>query len=222
MAHNVMDQIVAHGKVIRGYLGVTIQGVDSDMAKAFGLPEGGGALIGDVSPDSPAAKAGLQRGDIVLELNGQKVNGPDDLSARVSELPPGSVAHLKVFRNGQTRDVDVTLGEFPEAGEAAAGPQGAEPSAALQGLQVQNLTPDLANQLGLKPTQTGVVVTAVEPSSPAAVAGIQAGDLIQEVNYKPVHNVNEYQQAISASKGGPVLLLINRGGTTHYVLIQPQ
>ena len=87
---------------------------------------------------------------------------------------------------------------------------------------MQNLTPDLANQLGLKPTQTGVVVTAVEPSSPAAVAGIQAGDLIQEVNHKPVHNVNEYQQAISASKGGPVLLLINRGGTTHYVLIQPQ
>ena len=114
MARNVMEQIVEHGKVIRGYLGVTIQPVDADMAKAFGLSQGGGALVGDVSPNSPAAKAGIERGDIILELNGQTVNGPDDLSVHVSEMAPGTVAHLKVFRKGQTRDIDVTLGEFSE------------------------------------------------------------------------------------------------------------
>ena len=221
MAHNVMDQIVEHGKVVRGYLGVTIQGVDADMGKAFGLTEGGGALIGDVAANSPAAKAGLQRGDIVLELNGQKVNGPDDLSVRVSQMAPGAVAHLQIYRNGQMKDVDVTLGEFPEQpGEAAGAQAGA--GAVLQGLQVQNLTPELASQLGVKSTQTGVVVTAVDPSSPAAVAGVQSGDLIEEVDHKPVHNVNEYQEAARSSGNQAVLLLINRGGTTHYVIVQPQ
>ncbi len=222
MAHNVMDQIVEHGKVIRGYLGVAVQAVDSDMGKAFGLSEGGGALIADVSPNSPASKAGLERGDIVVELNGQKVNGAGDLSVHASQMPPGTVAQLRIFRNGQTRSVDVTLGEFPEKDEAEKGGQGAEAGAGLQRLQVQNLTPDLANQLGLKQGQTGVVVTAVDPSSAAAVAGVQAGDLIQEVNHKPVHNQGEYQQAVAASGGQPVLLLINRGGTTHYVIVQLQ
>jgi serine protease Do len=221
MVHNVMDQIVEHGKVIRGYLGVTIQAVDADMAKAFGLPQGGGALIADVSPNSPAAKAGLERGDIVLEVNGEKVTGPDDLSVRISQMAPGTVAHLQVYRNGQTKNVDVMLSEFPEQPQTS-NQEGSAPSATLKGLQVQNLTPGLANQLGLKPTQTGVVVTAVDPSSTAAVAGVQTGDLIEEVNHKPVHNVMEYDQAISAGGNQPVLLLINRHGTTHYVLVARQ
>jgi len=222
MAHNVMNQIVEHGKVIWGYLGVAIQAVDSDISKAFGLPEGGGALIADVSPNSPASKAGLERGDIVVELNEQKVNGAADLSVHASQMQPGTVAHLRIFRNGKTRSVDVTLGEFPEKAEAEKGGQGAGARAGLQGLQVQNLTPDLANELGLKPGQTGVVVTAVDPSSAAADAGVQAGDLIQEVDHKPVHNQGEYQQAVAAIGGQPALLLINRGGTTHYVIVQLQ
>ncbi|HZP34510.1 MAG TPA: DegQ family serine endoprotease [Candidatus Acidoferrales bacterium] len=221
MARNVMDQIVEHGKVVRGYLGVTIQGVDADMAKAFGLPQGGGALVGDVSANSPAAKAGIERGDVILELNGQKINSPDDLSVRVSEMPPGTVAHLKVFRNAQTRDVNVTLGEFPANPEAAQG-QGAQQPSELQGLQVENLTPDIARQLGIRASQTGVVVTAVDPSSQAAAAGIQTGDLIQEVNHTRINNVTEYERAIAAAGKNAVLLLINRQGTTHFVIVQPQ
>src|ERR1700752_1799804 len=118
MARNVMDQIVEHGKVTRGYLGVTIQSVDPEIAKAFGLSHGGGALIGDVTANSPAAKAAIERGDIPLELNGQPIDGPNDLSVRVSEMAPGTVAHLKVFRNGKSLDVDVTLGENLEKGQA--------------------------------------------------------------------------------------------------------
>ncbi len=220
MARDVMQQIVENGKVVRGYLGVTIQAVSPDMAKAFGLSQGGGALVGDVSPSSPAAKAGLQRGDIILDLNGQAVSGPDDLSVHISEMAPGTVAHLKVFRNGQTQEIDVTLAEFSEKLEAAAG--GGTTPAALSGLQVQNLTPDIARQLSLPATRTGVVVTSVDPSSAAAAAGLMAGDLIDEVNRKPVHNVNEYQQAIAGSGNQAVLMLVERSGVTHYVVIQPQ
>ncbi len=221
MAHNVMEQIVDHGKVIRGYLGVGIQPVDPDMAKVFGLSHGGGALIADVSPNGPAAKAGVERGDIVLELNGQAVNGPEELSVRISELAPGTVAHLKVFRSGQAKDMDVMLGEYLEKGPAAAqGNEGAPTR--LRGLQVQNLTGDLARQLNLPPSETGVVVTEVDPSSAAAAAGIQRGDVIQEVNRKPVHNIDQYQQALTGTANQPVLLLLNRGGSTHFVVVQPQ
>jgi len=221
MARNVMDQIVEHGKVIRGFLGVTIQGVKPDMAKAFGLQHGGGALIGDVSPNTPASKAGLQRGDIVLELNGKSVEGPDDLSVNISEMAPGSVAHLKIFRGGQEKDMDVTLGEYPETGKTKAEQSGAEPQA-LKGLQVQNLTPDIARQLNVSPSTVGVVVTDIDPSSAAADAGLQRGDIIQEVNRKPVHNIEQYNQAVGGADNQSVLLLVNRGGTTHYVVVSPQ
>ena len=218
MARNVMDQIVEHGKVIRGYLGVSIQGVDPDMAKAFGLPHGGGALIGDVSPDTPAAKAGLQRGDVVLDVNGHPVNGPDDLSVTVSEMAPGSVAHLKVFRDSKEMNVDVTLGEYPESASAKAEQNGTAPEG-LKGLQVQNLTADIARQLNLPTSSSGVVVTDVDPSSAAADAGLQRGDVIQEVNRKPVHNTQQYRQALASAGKQSVLLLIDRGGATHYIVV---
>jgi serine protease Do len=220
MARGVMDQIVEHGKVIRGYMGVGIQAVDPDIAKAFGLTHGGGALISDVTANSPASKAGLERGDIVLQLNGQAVNGPDDLSVRISEMAPGSVAHLEVFRNGQNKDVDVSLGESPE--KTAASQNTPEAPATLKGMQVQNLTPEIAHQLKLPSSVTGVVVTEVDSSSAADAAGIQRGDVIQEVNRKPVRDVSQFRQALSSTGNQSVLLLINRGGTTHYIVVQPQ
>jgi serine protease Do len=221
MARNVMEQIVQHGRVIRGQLGVRVQPVDPDMAKVLGLDRGRGALVGDVIPNSPAAKAGIQRGDVILELNGQEVNGPEDLSVRVAQTPPGSNVHLKVYRNGQTRDVTVTLTELAEQKTPSGGGEEGG-GAALSGLKVENLTPDIARELQLPANTTGVVVTSIDPSSPAAAAGIQRGDVIQEVNRKPVHNVDEYRQAMEGTSGKPVLLLVNRGGSTRYVLVQPQ
>jgi serine protease Do len=224
MAHYVMDQIIEHGKVIRGFLGVTIQAVEPDMAKAFGLTHGGGALIGDVTPNSPAAKAGLQRGDVILQLNGQPITGPSDLSVHIAEMAPGTVVHLQVFRNGQEKTMDVTLGEYPEKGAAKSTPGGEEQpeAAALKGVQVQNLTPDVARQLNLPPSTTGVIVSQVDPNSAAAEAGLQRGDIIQEVNRKPVHNMDEYRAALSGLANQPVLLLVNHGGTTLYVVIPGQ
>jgi serine protease Do len=219
-AHKIMDQIVAHGKVIRGYLGVAIQPVDPNMAKAFGLSQGGGALVSDVSPGGPAARAGIQRGDIILKLNGAAVSGPDTLSLRISEMAPGSVAHLLIYRNGHAQQINVTLGTFPKNGRPgrAAGGTGS----ALEGLQVQNLTGSLDQQLGLPAGTTGVVVTQVDPSSTAAIAGVQNGDVIEEINRKPVHNVQEYQQALAAAGDQPVLLLLDRGGSMLYTVVQPQ
>jgi serine protease Do len=218
MARNVMQQIVDHGKVIRGHLGVMIQAVDPDLAKQFGLSQGGGALVGDVTPASPAARAGILRGDIILEMNGQAVSGPDDLSVRISETAPGTPVHLKIFRAGQSKDVTVTLNELTEKDEQAA--TGESAKSALSGVQVENLTPDDAQQLGLPANTRGVVVTSVDPSSMAAAADLERGDVIQEVNRKPVRNMREFREALASAGDQAVLLLINRDGTTHYIVVQ--
>jgi serine protease Do len=221
MARNVMDQIVEHGKVIRGQLGVIVQPVDSDMAHALGLPQGGGALIGDVLPNSPASKGGVQRGDVVTELNGKPVKSSTDLRLRISQTAPGTTVHLKVFRDAQTHDLDVTLSELTEKSAATPGGEESEGST-MKGLKVDNLTSDIANQLNLPLSTKGVVVESVDESSNAAAAGLQRGDVIQEVNRKPVNDVSEFQRATAGIGNHEVLLLVNRGGTTHYVVVQPQ
>lgn len=220
MARHVMDQIVAHGKVIRGYLGVTIENVSPDMAKAFGLNQGGGALVADVAPGGPAASSGLHRGDIILELDGKKVADSSDLSLRISELAPGQEAHMQIFRDGKTQQFNVKLGTFPENGQPGAPAQGG--GAALRGIAVQDLTNTLAQQLGLPPGTKGVVITHVDPTSGAADAGLQRGDVILEVNHQQIQNVQEYQKAIAGKADQPILLLISRGGETSFVVVQPQ
>ncbi|HEU5351575.1 MAG TPA: DegQ family serine endoprotease [Terracidiphilus sp.] len=220
MARNVMDQIVAHGKVVRGYLGVSIQDVNPDLAQAFGLKQGGGALVGDVSPGGPAAQAGLQRGDIILELNGKNVAGANDLSLRVAVLAPGSVAHLEVYRNGKTQQMDVKLGAYPENAAANTSGEGGG-ATALRGVQAQELTGALAQHLGLPQGTQGVAVTDVDPASSAASAGIRPGDVVQQVDRKPVKNLAQYRAAMQAAGNRPVLLLINRHGATMFVVVQP-
>ena len=220
MAHNVMEQIVEHGKVVRGQLGVTIQSVDADMAKAFGLNQGGGALLSDVTVGSPAAKAGIERGDIILALNGQAVSGPEDLSVHISEMAPGSTVHLKIARNGQTREVAVTLSECSEKPEQSA--SGTASTSALRGIQVENLTPAIARQLGVPTSTAGVVITSVDPSSAAATADLERGDVIQEVNRKPVRNVAEYERALAGTDNQPILLLVGRADSTRFIVVSPE
>lgn len=220
MARSVMEQIMEHGKVVRGHLGVAIQSVDADMAKAFGLNQGGGALVSDVTAGSPAAKAGIERGDIILALNGQAVRGPDDLSVHISETPPGSTVHLKIARNGQTRDVAVTLSELSEKPEQPA--SGTARTSALRCIQVEDLTPVIARQLEVPTTTAGVVITSVDSSSAAAAAGLERGDVIQEVNRKSVHNVAEYERSLAATDNQPVLLLVDRAGSTRFIVVSPE
>jgi serine protease Do len=220
MARQVMDQILKQGKVIRGYLGAWIQPVTPQIAKSFGLSQPKGALLGDVEPGGPAAKSGLQRGDIVLEMDGQPITDTGEFRLKIAMMKPGTTVKLKVFHNGVERDVPVVLGELPA--KAASSQSGAgTPSAALQGLSVDELTPQIARQLGLPPKTLGVVVTSVDQGSAAEEAGLRRGDVIQEVNHKPVHNVSEFSSAVSQLGKQNVLLLINRGGNTLYVVVEP-
>jgi serine protease Do len=218
MARNVIDQIVQHGKVVRGYLGVYIQDVSPEIAKQFGLGQKRGVLIGDVSPDTPGSRAGIKRGDVVLALNGQPVSEANQLRLQISQMAPGSHVKLQVWRDGKTQDFTVTLGELPEKAEKAS--EGENSGGALEGVEVQNLTSEIAQELNLPAGTRGVVVTSVDPSSPAAATGIDRGVVIQEVNHKPVNNLAQYKEALAAAGNQPVLLLINQAGVTRYVVIE--
>src|ERR1700728_2129723 len=222
MAKPVMDQILAHGKVVRGYLGVHIQDLSPEIAKAFNYNMSGGALIGDVSPNTPASKAGLQKGDVIVKLNGQAVSDYVDLRLRISQMAPGTSVNLDVWRDGKTKDYTVALGELPEKAEAEES-SGTESGGGLEGVEVDELTPEIAQQLNLGAGAHGVVVTSVDPSSPAAAAqpAIGRGDVIAEINHKPIRSVSDYKQAVAAAANQPLLLLVNHGGVTGYSVVQP-
>jgi serine protease Do len=220
MARAVMDQIVSHGKVVRGYLGLYPQDVTPALAKQFGLAQPSGALVGEVEPDTPAARAGLKRGDVIVAMNGQAVTSANDLRLRVAETAPGTTIKLEISRDGKTQDVNVALGELPEKAEKGGSEENG--GSGLEGVEVQPLTPDIAEQLQLPPGTRGVVVTSVDPASPAAAANLRGGDVIQEVNHKPVASIEQFKQAVSAAGKGSVLLLVNRQGVTSYVVIESQ
>jgi serine protease Do len=221
MAKYVMDEILKHGKVVRGYIGIGIQDVTPDLAKAFNVPNGKGALVSDVQPNTPGAKAGLQRGDVITEIDGQPVSGQNDLRLKVGSMAPGTTVHLKVLRNGEPRDVTLTLGEMP-SGKSGGNAEGQAENSPMRGVQVDQLTPDIRQQLGLKPDTKGVVVTDVPDSSPAADAGLQRGDVIEQINRQPVNSVSDYQRLVAEAGKNSIVLLINRGGTTNFLVVQPE
>jgi serine protease Do len=220
MAREVMDQILKTGKVVRGYLGVYVQNVTPAIAQAFGLPEVRGALIGDVTPDTPASRAGLQKGDVILAVNGKPVTESSLLRLQISMTKPGTVDHFTVFRNGKQIEIPVTLGELPGK-PGSTGAQAGPSSSALQGITVDELTPDVLNALKLPVGTKGVVIAHVGSASRAEEAGLKRGDVIQEVNHQPVDSVTEFQAAARAADGKPVLLLVNRGGHTLFIVVQP-
>jgi len=219
MARNVMKQILKNGKVTRAWLGVSIQPVTQDIARALRLPETYGALISNVAQDSPAAKGGLEAGDTVLDIDGQKVEDGRALQLKIGSMIPGANVKLTVFRNGTTRAITLKLGEMP--GKTVQNGGGGETAGgALRGISVTALTPDLASQLKLPSGTKGVAVTNVDPASAASDAGVQQGDVIQEVNRQPVTGVAGFDRAMQSVGGQPALLLINRNGMTSFVVVQ--
>jgi serine protease Do len=217
LARTVMDEIIKTGKVTRAYLGIVPQDVTPAIAKAFGVKEFNGALVGDVSADSPAAKSGLKDGDIIVSVDGKPVADANGLRMSISMMAPGTTVNLKVMRNGSEQAMAVTLGELPGE-QANAEPGSGNTNSELSGISVQNLNAGLAQQLGVPAGTSGVVVTKVDPSSAAADAGLQRGDVIQEVNRKPIHNANDFASAMSNAKN-QTLLLVNRQGNTMYVAV---
>ena len=217
LAREVMDQLLKNGKVVRAYLGIVPQNLTPSIARAFHVDATHGALVGDVSPDSPAQRAGIQKGDIILDVNGKPVSDANELRMSISMMAPGTSVKLNVLRNGEQRPMTVALGELPTKQENASLNQ-QDSDNALAGVSVDNLTPDTARQLDLPPSTTGVVVTNVDPSSQASDSGLHPGDVIQEVNRKPVRNRAEFQAAVRNAGKDP-LLLVNRGGNTLFVAV---
>ena len=217
MAKTVMDSIIKHGKVIRGWMGVSIQNLTPELAKSLGIKETSGALISGVESNSPADKAGLKRGDLVIELAGKKVADSTSLRNMVAATAPGTKVDVKFIRDGKEQTVSVTLGELKEKKTA----KKTEYTNVLQNVSVQELTPSLRNKLKLPENLNGVVVTDVGPDSPAQGI-LQAGDLIQEVNRRELQGVNDYDQIVSKiGENDNVLLLIYRDGGSIYVTIRP-
>jgi Do/DeqQ family serine protease len=217
MAKNVMDQLVQGGSVRRGMLGVTVQDVNSDLAKSLGLERVAGALVSSVQPDSAAAKAGVQRGDVVVALDGVTVTDSNQLRNHIAQKQPGSSVHLTVLRDGRNLDLTARLGELTASRDDDRPAANGGESGGF-GLSVQPLTPELAERLGVRDA-TGVAVTAVDPEGAAADAGIQQGDVIEEVNRKPVRSGQELRSALRASGERPALVLVNRKGDSLYLTL---
>jgi serine protease Do len=212
LAKWVADQLIAKGKVVRGWLGVVIQEVTPDMAEAVGVKEG--VIIAQVMPSSPAEKAGLKVGDVVIAIDGEKVSSVRDLQLRVMRTPPGKELTLTVIRNGKEENIKVRVEAMPEETKISQ----AGPSAQDVGLVLRDLTPDEERRIGVK----GVYVSGVMPGSFAYQSGIRPGDIIMSVNNRAVANKSEFMQAIdNARKMGrdKVLLLIRRGDTNLYLVL---
>ncbi|HEX9078698.1 MAG TPA: DegQ family serine endoprotease [Desulfuromonadaceae bacterium] len=218
MAKSVVSQLKERGRVIRGWIGVTIQTVTPDLAKSFGMNEPNGALVSDVAPGGPAERGGVRRGDIILSFNGRNVKDANSLSRIVAETPVGNEAAVSVMRNGKEVSLRIKVEEMTEARLATQTPS----QAPVQrfGMKVDTINPQWRQQFGLK-EKNGVVVIGVEAGSVAEEAGIQAGDVIQEVNHKPVRTIAEYNAVMGKTEQGqPVLMLLKRGRQTFFVTME--
>ena len=224
MAKAVMDQLMKNGKVSRGMLGVTIQPVDADLAASMNLPAARGAIVTNVSAGGPADKAGIKRGDVITAVNNTPVNDPNGLRNTVAALAPGSNATVTLQRDGRDQNVSVALAELPprprDEGEETSSSEGPA-SNQRYGLSLQVFTANSAQSYGLDPQDQGLLVTRVDPNGSAAAAGIKQGDLIQEVNRRPVRNVPDFATAIQQSGSRPALLLVKRRNQVTFLTLRP-
>jgi serine protease Do len=217
MAKELLPQL-EKGKVVRGWLGVMIQDITPELAKSFGLKTSKGVIVSDVQTGSPAEKAGLQQGDVILQFNGKEVENAHMLSQMAAATSPNTQVKVGILRNGKAETLNLTVGTMPEeAGQKTPAP---EEEKTKWGMAVQQLTPQLAEQLGLEPGSSGVVISGIQSGSPAEEAGLQPGDLITQINKVEIKNLNDYQQALKqVKKGENLLLLIKRGSGSFYVVL---
>jgi serine protease Do len=214
LARSVSDDIVKTGKVVRGWLGVSIQNISPDMAKALHLETNNGVIVTSVEDGSPAAKAGLKTEDVVVDVNGGQIDNATELSTRVAGMAPGTTVTLGIIRDGKTKDVSVTLGELKAKTEELA--RGKESNSSL-GLVVADITSDLAQKYELPKGTQGVVVTSVQPGSVAYEIGMQEGDVIVKMDRKEIRSVKDFETAMSKTQAGDqVLLYVQRGDANFF------
>ena len=221
LAHAISTSLIEHGKVEHGYLGISMNDVTPDNAHFFNLQDASGAIVAQVSPDSPAAHAGLQQGDVITALNGEKLTNSSALQVAVSELNPGTAINLGVMRSGQPTTVHVTIGEYHPKSQQLAANDGDGGSLKAQpgklGLAVADLTANTREQLNVPENVHGAVVENVRPGSPADDALLQPGDVILQVNRKPTDSANTFVNQVHGNGAGQdVLLLVWSKGNASY------
>ena len=227
MAKSVADQLIAHGKIDHGYLGVGIESVTPANASFFSLKDAAGAIVSNVTPDSPAAHAGLQHGDVITELNGHKVDDSGSLQIAVSQIAPGTTIQLGVVRNGTPMQISVKVGEYHKPGTQLAdnsngGGGNGQANTGKLGLAVDDLDQDARQQLQLSADVKGAAIANVRPGSPADDAGLQPGDVVLEVNRKPIASAEQFVSAIHATPAGKdILLLVRSKGNDSYRVVHP-
>lgn len=221
LARDVMQSIVEHGEVTRGYLGVAIQDVTPALAEEFGLKDHTGAIISDVTPDSPAASAGLKSGDVVTEFNGKKITDSRRLKLDVGRAAPGDKVELKVLRGGDTKTLQVTVREMPGTPKMAKNDSNgeSEDTGVLNGVAVADINAQLRGSMSLPNNLKGAVVSEVKPDSAAANAGLREGDVIQEINRKPVRSADDAIQLTQKTDKKRTLLKVWREGNSRYVVV---
>ncbi|UCF63304.1 MAG: DegQ family serine endoprotease [bacterium] len=209
LANKVMNDILTKGKVVRGWLGVSIQDVDEDLAKALNLPNTNGVLVPSVQEDSPAEKAGIKAEDVIIELNGRDIKNSSELRNLVAATNPGTNVKLTILRAGKEKEISVTLGELPEEQPLA---QQSPKTSEKIGITVSNITPALIDKFELPVKKDGVVIIEVQGGSVAAQSGLRPGDVILSVNRKNVKNVTEYNSLIGeVGEGDTILFYVQRG-----------
>ena len=228
MSKSVMEQLIKNGKVRRGMLGIDIQNITSDISENLDLKDAKGVLVSNVRKDSAAEKAGIKRGDLVTAINGEAVDDGNSLRNKVAGTQPGTEITLTILRNGKEQELKATLGEFEtqNAKTDAKSPdqksEAEKEESGKLGLNLQPLTPEAAEKLKIPSEVKGVLVTGVDPSSPAGEKGIQRGDVIIEVNRELVSTLEDVRKALAKSDDKSALFLISRGGRTFFVLVKPE
>jgi serine protease Do len=214
MAFNIMDMLISKGKVTRGWLGILPQDIDEKMGAALKLKENQGVLIGDVTADSPAEKAGLQSGDVITAIDKEPMANASKLRTQIAQAMPGTKIKVTLLRDGKSQDIDVQLGELPAELASSNGADKQE----LLGFTVTALTRDLANQYGIDPRTQGVVISAVDQNSSAGQAGLQEGDVVRSFNRLRTPTVADFNRATSnLKKGDQILMQIERSGNRFFV-----
>jgi Do/DeqQ family serine protease len=217
MAKNVMDQLVVNGRVHRGLLGVTVQGVTGDLAAGLGLQKAEGAIVSDVTAGGAADKAGIEVGDVLLTYQGRSIVDSNTLRNEIAATKPGTAVKLEVLRDGKKRELSATLDEMTASRGGNRGGEGGAERPGKYGMTVEPLTPELAARLDVDRSVKGVVITGVDPASPAASAGLRSGDVIQQVNGRSVDDADDVRDALDGNGGKPSVLLVTRGDATIFV-----
>ncbi|MDZ7725803.1 MAG: PDZ domain-containing protein [candidate division KSB1 bacterium] len=212
-ANNVMEQLITHGKVSRGWLGVMISNLDEEMAEAFNLESTDGALVSQVVDDSPAQKAGLKEGDVIIKVEDKEIKNSNELVQYIAGLKPNTKVDVVVWREGDEKKMTVKLGERPQGGRVEE--EQAEEVFNQIGLQVSNLTPQAARQYGYE-GEKGVIISDVKPGSVASRENIRVGDLIISVNRKPVNDISDFNRILKDAGANDVVLFRMRRGNTSF------